>query len=301
MDSLFLKPHDTIEFIAPASKFDTKILLKITHLMQEWGLKAKISCPMNPSDWLCSTGEKERFDILQNALTDPHTQAIWVTWGGYGSAHLLPYLDQLVMPAIPKLLMGFSDTTILHLFLNGKWKWPSLHCPSAHQVALHKISKESISALKGVIFKNAKPYFLNIYPMNKYCSKELEGTFTELVGGNLSLIMSSLATPWQIQTQDKFLFVEEVGEAAYRIDRMFHQLLQAKIFDKVKGIIFGEFIQRQTQEIDEQIKKILEQWALKLPIPIFSCKAGHGTRNDPIPLQCKAQFCNFSKPQLKFF
>jgi muramoyltetrapeptide carboxypeptidase len=286
MRSLLIYPNDTVEFIAPASKFNPDILPKVSDLMRKWGLKAKISCPMSESELFCTTGEKERFEVLRQALADPEVKAIWVTWGGYGCCHLLPYLDQLPKPPTPKLLMGFSDTTMLHNFVHKKWHWPSLHCSSAHQTALNKISKESIEALKGLIF--GEPYSLALTPMNGHC----KNVTAPVVGGNLSIVASTLGTPWQIETEGRFLFLEETGEAAYRVDRMLHQLLQAGLLNGLSGLIFGEFIQRETQVADRQTIQVLNQWAAKLPIPIFSCKVGHAMDNYPIPLNCDAELCS---------
>jgi muramoyltetrapeptide carboxypeptidase len=299
--NLFLKQNDIIEVIAPASKFDTKILLTVENFLNNWGLKAKISCPMSNEELFCSTTEKERFKILKNSLENPNINAIWVAWGGYGSAHLIPYLENLKLPTHPKLLMGFSDTTILHIFFNQKWNWPSLHCPSIAQAVLKKISQNSISALKKILFQNQKPYLLDVFPMNKYCSKSFHDLTIQIVGGNLAIVVSSLATTCQISAQNKFLFLEDTSEPAYRVDRMLHQLYQAKIFDKVKGVILGEFTQKQTKAMDDLTKKVLDQWIEKLQVPIFSCKVGHGLENYPIPLNCDIKLKFFPKPHLKFF
>lgn len=277
---MFLKPGDTIECIAPASKFNPDCLPLIQNLIESWGFKAKISAPFSEEEWLCTHSEKKRFEILQNALLDPSTNAIWGIHGGYGSGQLLPYLDAMTPPPRPKLLLGFSDLTMLHLFVNKKWNWPSLHTPSARGVALEKVSKASIENLRRWLLGTCDP--LEITPLNH---APLPSSAT-IVGGNLSLVATSLGTPWQIETQNHLLFLEEIGEKAYRIDRMLNQLAQAKLFQNAQGVLLGDFLLRDAKD-DPDIKKLLKKWTEQMECPVFSISAGHGFENLVVPLNFK--------------
>ncbi len=278
-----LMTNDTVEFIAPASKFDPSCLHEIKNLVEGWGFRAKISCPFS-DEWLCTTGERERFEVLKNALLDPEVKAIWGVHGGHGCTHLLPYLDHMPEPPFPKLLMGFSDITALHLFVHKKWNWGALHCPSARQAALAKACPQSIEGIKN--FLSGK--------VSEIAVKALNGggdvRDATIVGGNLSLVTSSLGTPWQIETEGKFLFLEEIGERAYKVDRMLTHLQQAGVMKKARGVIWGDFIQRETLQADEQTKKLLSEWTEKLPFPVYSVEAGHGFKNTPIPLNTAGLF-----------
>lgn len=295
-NSPLLKVGDTVEFIAPASKFNPKYIPTVESLMKNWGLNSKFSCPISPKEWLVAASDEERFNALKSALYNPESKAIWFMWGGYGCSRLIPYLEALSPPKMPKWLMGFSDFTALHLFVNKCWGWPSIHSPAPIQVAKNSVCPVTISLLRELLMGNT-PYHLSLTPLNSKGSFSINGS---LIGGNLSLILSSLATSWEIETKDKILFIEDYGEAAYRVDRMLQQLKQAGLLKGIKALLIGDFVQKKTLIPDKLTIRLLNEWAKGLDVPVFKIKSGHGIQNYPILLNRGASLTSDPIPQILF-
>ncbi|TAL62502.1 MAG: LD-carboxypeptidase, partial [Legionella sp.] len=216
-----LKPHDLVEIIAPASRCSEKVLQDLKNLLESWSLNCLISEALFGDDILCANSDAKRLASLKNALTHPESKAIICVRGGYGSMRLIPGLYDLKPPKEPKIFLGMSDITALHLFLENHWNWPSVH----GALARDKFSEESILATQSLLFGKPSRALMG-KPLNQFAEKEykVESTIT---GGNLTLVQSSLGTKWQINGQNKVVFLEEVGERGYRIDRMLEHLKQA--------------------------------------------------------------------------
>jgi muramoyltetrapeptide carboxypeptidase len=295
----FLKAGDIVEIIAPASKFDPLVLEKIKSYLEQWGLQARFADELLGEDLLFANSDAKRFAALEKALNNPDSKAIWAVRGGYGCARLIPYLDKSKKPSHFKWLMGFSDITALHIYLNQKWNWPSIHCASANQIATHLISEGSINSTKNLMLNQLHPYTLELEALNDSAktSNEIHSIVT---GGNLCVLMTSLATNWQIDTQDKILMIEDVNEEPYRIDRMLTQLFQAGLLANIKALLLGEFTLSEKSTNKEQMQAVLQNWASLLAAPVLSIKVGHGLENYPIPLASKATLKLGPHPTLNF-
>ncbi len=148
-----LKKNSTIDIIAPAGGIsDPSTLEKLKNLLGNWQLISRISPDLFGPDLLCANSGEKRFQQLEEALTNTESHAIWCLRGGYGCTRLIPYLLKLTAPKKCKLFIGFSDITALHLFLQQKWHWQTLHGPSLNQVTHHLIETESSNELKKIIF-----------------------------------------------------------------------------------------------------------------------------------------------------
>jgi muramoyltetrapeptide carboxypeptidase len=157
------------------------------------------------------------------AFTNNISKAIWAIRGGYGAAKLIPFLDELSPPKTNKLLLGFSDITALHLFLENKWHHASLHCAVINQLINNP---ELLYELKPILFgEEVQIIYDQLIPLNDL-AKLNEIINATITGGNLSIVQTSIATSWQINTENKIIFLEDVGEEGYRIDRMLNQLLE---------------------------------------------------------------------------
>lgn len=242
-------------------------------------------------DLLCAHTDEMRLVHLKNALNDSSADLIWLLDGGYGLTRLIPNLFHLEKPEKEKLFIGFSDGTALHVFLNQIWNWPTLHGPCAVQVAKQKIGVQTMDAvlhmIKQGISNDAPPH---LTPFNTK-AKEISTLSGTLIGGNLCILQSSLGTKWQLNASDKILFLEDVDERGYRVDRMLKHLQQANIFKDLKAIIFGDFTGGEEANGASLVSPVLQRFAEEINLPVFSLSGyGHGKENLPLPFNLPLEF-----------
>jgi muramoyltetrapeptide carboxypeptidase len=279
----FLKPGTTVDIIAPAGGCTPDSLIQIKTLLKNWQLNPRISPDLLGTDLLCANTDENRFKQLQDALLNTESSAVWCLRGGYGCTRLIPELLKLNAPKTNKLFIGFSDITTLHVFLQQKWHWQTLHGPSINQVAHDRIDVTSIQELKKLIFGKLDQLLFSLVPLNhKNHATPIKAAIT---GGTLTLIQTSLGTPWQIDANDKILFLEEVNESAYRIDRMLQHVQQSGILQQVKAILFGDFIPPQENKETTLIQSVLTRFANEQRVPVLHIPGvGHGKTNRSLPL-----------------
>jgi muramoyltetrapeptide carboxypeptidase len=292
-----LKKNSIVDIIAPASGItDTSIIEKVKSLLASWQLTPRIAPDIFGPDLLCANSDEKRFQQLKDALLNSSSQAIWCLRGGYGCTRLIPSLLKLTPPEKSKLFIGFSDITGLHLFFQQKWRWQTLHGPTLNQVVHHLIEEENINELKKVIFGQLHELTYLLTPYHKPAT--LDSIQASLTGGSLSLVQASLGTDWQIEAKDKILFLEDVNEVAYRIDRMLQHLQQSGIFTHVKAILFGDFTFSTKLEEEKKIQAVLERFAKEQNFPVLRCpNIGHGKRNRCLPFGIPA-LLDLNKNQL---
>ena len=286
----YLKPGDIVDVIAPAFAPITDDLpayyIKITNILASMNLKARIPVDLVEfgADLFAANTIEYREKHLIYALNNSESNAVWAVRGGYGAAELIPALEKIIAPNQPKLLLGFSDITALHLYINNNWHWNSMHAPVLNQAINNP---HLLYPIKPLIFgyNETIGYDNKISPLNDLA--KISGKITaEITGGNLALVEASLATSWQIQAKDKIIFLEDVGERGYRIDRMLHHLLQAKVFAQAKAVIFGEITPELEADGKDLCAPAIHEFANKLNIPVFSLPfIGHSSaHNLPLPL-----------------
>ncbi len=280
-----LKPGDSVEVIAPASRCTDKQLADIKELLTSWELNCIIQPDIFGDDLLCANSDSARFKLLKNALENSHTKAIICARGGYGCMRLIPKLAQLQPPAANKLFVGMSDITALNLFLQQKWQWPVIHSSG---LTRDKFSSESISAVKAIFFGEKKDNVFLGTALNSLAEQHchVRGPIT---GGNLCLVQTSIGTLWQIDTRNKIIFLEEVNERGYRIDRMLEHLQQAGLFDEALAIVLGDFLEGNEPDGSSLVQPVLERFAQNCKIPVIQVKnIGHGFVNFPLVLGVEA-------------
>jgi muramoyltetrapeptide carboxypeptidase len=227
-----------------------------------------------------------RFEHLKNALQNPDTKAIICARGGYGSMRLIPKLTEINPPDSVKIFVGMSDTTCLHLDLQQQWGWPTIHGAASPD----KFSKESIASLKSIFFGEVMEVkFPKLTPLNKYAREKKGVLKSSVTGGNLTIIQAGIGTSWQMDGRDKIVLLEEIGERAYRVDRMLVHLQQANIFSKVVAILVGDFLDGNEPNGSSLIEPVLQRFADSIDIPVLRIEGvGHGTVNFPIPCGTEA-------------
>lgn len=293
-----LKKNSIVDIIAPASGTTDKFILeKIKTLLKNWQLIPRISFDLFGPDLLCANSDEKRLQQLEDVLFNSTSDAIWCLRGGYGCTRLIPSLLKLTIPEKCKLFIGFSDITALHLFLQQKWHWQTLHGPTLNQVAHPSIELENINELKKIIFGQLHQltYSLKSYHQLTNSSDFIEAPIT---GGSLSLVQTSLGTDWQIDAKDKILFLEDVNEAAYRVDRMLEHLQQSGILIHVNALLFGDFSFVAKPEEEKKIQKVIKRFAQEQNFPVLRCPGiGHGKNNRCFPFG-KPSLLDLNKNQL---
>jgi muramoyltetrapeptide carboxypeptidase len=280
-----LLPNDSVEIIAPASaSTEDKIDHGLTWL-KNLGLNPRHPANMIQTDLFFAAPLEQQWEHLKAALYSD-AKVIWCLRGGYGSMRLIPLLEKLTPPKNPKLLIGFSDITALHIFFNQKWNWPTLHARTISQ--LHpewELNKEHNSLVDLLFGRIQEVTYHNLKPLNEAASKihTIDGTIT---GGNLRLIQTSLGTAWEIKPKDKMLFIEDVSERGYSIDRMLEQLHQAKILDNnIKALLIGDFTEGNEKDGKNLIPDALKRFAERVDYPVITgLPCGHAKgSNAPLP------------------
>ena len=229
-----LRPGDTIGIFAISNYADSTALKYGISVFKNWGLNVKLADNLfkriGKSRYDGSV--EERIDAMQAMLDDPSIKALISVRGGYGAALVTPYLDYSRLLENPKWIVGYSDVTALHITLNNLGL-ETIHGPMATRI---EGDTTSVAFLHEALFGDAPGLTI---PTNFYC-REGEAT-GRLVGGNLSLIYSLQGTPMNLDMKDAILFIEDVDEDSYAIDRMLQNLLLAGKLDEIAGIIVGQF------------------------------------------------------------
>jgi muramoyltetrapeptide carboxypeptidase len=194
-------------------------------------------------------------------------------------------------PKHPKLFIGFSDITSLHLFFSQHWNWPVIHGRTISQMHPDFSKTPDRKLLKDIIFgKKTSHLFKSLEPLNDHAknSNEITGTIT---GGNLRMIQSSLGTAWELKARGKILFIEDVGERGYSVDRMLEQMIQARIIDTgLKAVVFGDFTEGLEKDGRDLTWEAIDRFAKRVPYPVLKgLPAGHGHElNYPVPFNTKS-------------
>ncbi|MBR0533236.1 MAG: LD-carboxypeptidase [Bacteroidales bacterium] len=229
-----LRPGDTIGIFAISNYADSTALKYGISVFKNWGLNVKLADNLfkRVGKSRYDGSVEERIDAMQAMLDDPGIKALISVRGGYGAALVTPYLDYSRLLDNPKWIVGYSDVTALHITLNNLGL-ETIHGPMATRI---EGDTTSVAFLHEALFGDAPGLTI---PTNFYC-REGEAT-GRLVGGNLSLIYSLQGTPMNLDMKDAILFIEDVDEDSYAIDRMLQNLLLSGKLDEIAGIIVGQF------------------------------------------------------------
>jgi muramoyltetrapeptide carboxypeptidase len=282
-------PH--IRLIAPSWPLPAEDVTLTKSYFEGLGLHVSVPADLLGEDLLCAHKAPVRLAHLQQALSDPSIDIIWLICGGSGLTQLIPDLLTLEKPAKDKLFIGFSDGTALHVFLNQMWNMPSLHAPCAAQIAKQKVGHQSIKATLDLLHSDLAAYSpppLTPFNQKAQAMTALKGT---VVGGNLCMLQTSLGTKWQFNPSGKILFLEDIDERGYSIDRLLVHLQQAHIFDEVQAILLGDFVRGEEADGSSLIFPVLKRFAEKTGIPVFLApNCGHGEENFPLPFNVELSF-----------
>lgn len=232
----YLKPGDTIGIVCPAGYMPFEKAQSCIETLTDWGFKVIPGKTLGHQFHYFSGTNEERRNDLQRMMDDKNIDAILCGRGGYGTGRIIDELDFTKFEKHPKWIVGFSDITVLHSHLFSNFKIASLHAPMA-------------AAFNDGEHKNQYIQSLHDALLGKKADYKTEGNMLDqpgnahgvLVGGNLSLLVNVIGTPSDIKTKNKILFIEEIGEYIYSVDRMMYQLKRSGKLEHLKGLIIGRF------------------------------------------------------------
>ncbi len=275
----FLKPGDTIGIAASASHFDRAEFLKGVENLKSLGFNIVFRDDIFHRERYLAGSDKRRSEELLEFLLNPNIKAVLFARGGYGLMRLLPELDKNRIDVPPKIVLGYSDLTSLLIYLNQKLGWVTFYGPVVAKDFSSHLNEKTRNFFHQAV-TSLKPLGPFTFSETEIVKKGIaEG---ELTGGCLSLVVASLGTPFEIDTQNKILFLEDVNEKPYSIDRMLTQLLLAGKLNKVKGILFGDFANGGNKShIREAIEDVLQ--GFQGPI-LYNFPAGHSEIKVTLPL-----------------
>ena len=257
----YLKPGDTIGIVCPAGYMPFEKAQACIDTLLSWGFKVVPGKTLGNQFHYFAGTDTERCSDLQNMLDDRNIHAILCGRGGYGTGRIIDLLDFSKFSKHPKWIIGFSDITVLHCHLFSGYKIASLHAPMA-------------AAFNDGEFKNKYITSLHDALLGKKASYKTEGNILDqpgksngiLVGGNLSLLVNLIGTKSDLKTKNKILFIEEVGEYIYSVDRMMYQLKRSGKLEHLKGLIIGRFSEMKDttiafgQSAEEAIKQLVKDF-----------------------------------------
>ncbi|WP_126425500.1 S66 peptidase family protein [Brevibacillus marinus] len=283
-----LKSGDTIGIVAPASPVKQADLVEQARAdLEALGFQVKLaaSCFASYGGYLAGT-PAQRAAELNEMFADPGIDAIMCLRGGYGSMQILPLLDYATIRDNPKLFIGYSDITALHTAIRQEAGIATLHGPNATPGLLSGCERKTREWLLRAMC-TAAPLGPVLHPAGEEVVCLVPGEARgPIVGGNLSLIAALMGTPYELDTRGKLLFLEDVGEEPYRIDRMLTQLALAGKLEDCAGIILGTWTECEPHKHSDSFSVLEVVGNALLPYQkptIWNVQAGHGQYNLALP------------------
>ena len=288
-----LNIDDTVALISPASQSpDKKDTAFAKERLEKLGLKVILGKYVNARDGYFAGSDEQRADDVTHMFSDPNIKAIFTVRGGWGCARILKYLDFDIIANNPKILVGFSDITTLLLAINKRTDLITFHGP----IAALPWPAFTVDYLKKVLFNGEAVVFHN--PINTKRNVNIDLIETDnrievinpgiatgrLIGGNLTILMSLIGTPYAPQWDNKILFIEEVNEPVYRIDRMLEQMQQVGILNKIRGFVVGRCINCCSDKGGFTLTEILAHYFKHTNIPTYmGAMIGHQSEIFTLP------------------
>lgn len=279
---------DRVDVIAPGSACKREQLELGIALLERWGLRARLTEPLFGAPGIWSNTDARRWADLRGALSSPDARAIWCVRGGYGSLRLLRFLERTRIKR-QKLLIGFSDITVLHQYLSQRWGWPSLHAPNLASLAAPTLPAAHREELRRVLFGRQRTLrYAALRPLNvpARASGRVQGRLT---GGNMKTLQSLMGTRLQPRWKEAIVVLEDVGERAYSVDRMLQQFDLAGVWRGVRALLLGDFTGAEERGGGNLLDEVFAGFAERVGFPVFAgMPVGHGRRQRPLPLHLAA-------------
>ena len=272
----YLDRGDTIGVVCPAGYMAMERVQQCLQILQAWGFKVKVGKTVggNSTNYFSGT-DKERLTDFQEMLDDDEVKAVLCARGGYGIGRIIEQIKFKKFAKRPKWIIGFSDVTVLHAHIYSNYKIATLHAPMAG--AFNEGENEFVLSLRSALTGTSAKYEVKPHEFNK-----IGMASGELVGGNLALLTHICGTSSDIKTKNRILFLEDVGEYLYNVDRMLYQLKRNGKFDKLSGVIIGGFTENKDTDrpFGKTVFEIIHEIFQEFDYPIcFGFPVSHGIEN----------------------
>ncbi|NER12942.1 LD-carboxypeptidase [Leptobacterium flavescens] len=283
-EPIYLREGDLIWITATARKISIESIQPAVELLKKWGLRVKIGNTIDLENDQYGGTDEERIKDFQEALDDPEVKAIWCAKGGYGTVRILDGLDFSGFIEHPKWIVGYSDITVLHSHIN-RLRVQSLH--ATMPIDVPNLKPKALRSLKRALFGKKLKYEVKNSKYNRIGKAR-----GELVGGNLSVLYSLLGSPTSIDTKGKILFLEDLDEYLYHIDRMLMNLKRNGYFEELKGLVIGGMTDMHDNTIPfgKNAKEIILDIVSSYDFPVaFNFPSGHVKGNRALILGREAE------------
>lgn len=274
----YLVKGDTIGLVCPAGFMPFEKVKTCVQVLQDWGYNVKVGNTVGGGSQTYFSGtDDERLHDFQQMLDDQEVKAVLCARGGYGTGRIIDGIDFRQFSKQPKWIIGYSDITVLHAHIYTNYNIATLHAPMAGAFNEGGFSSEYVLSLKQALEGKKIRYQVPAHPLNR--KGEAVG---ELVGGNLALLAHLVGTDSDIKTKGRILFIEDVGEQLYNIDRMLYQLKRSGKLSKLAGLIFGGFtdVHDTDRPFGKPVETILKEIVAGYDFPVcFDFPVSHTERN----------------------
>ena len=269
----FLQKNDTIALVSPAKKIELSLVDNARQYLEEWGFRVIVGESATAACHQFAGDDDLRRRDFQTQLNDPNVKAILCLRGGYGSVRIVDGLDFAELARNPKWIVGYSDVTAIQNHVLKHYDMASIHAEMPLKFPAFPEMNDSMKALRDALFGKFEPLQIRPHALNKIgCAQG------ELVGGNLAMLCSLLGSVSQVDTRGKILFLEDVGEYLYAIDRMLMTLKRAGILDGLAGLAIGQFTHTQDGDppFGKTVYEIIAEHVSSYDYPVvFDVPAGH--------------------------
>ena len=281
-----LEKGDTVGLVCTSSAVGTERIPQCIAVMEKLGYKVKTADNLdtNYGGYMAGTG-KVRGEWINKMFADPEVDAIFCIRGGDGSSRTMEYLDYDLIRKNPKIFVGYSDVTNYHLALTKYCDLVTFHGPMVSSNMVDGFDDETKNSLFSVIngdnvieYKNPEGYDIKVLKEGKAQGK--------LIGGNLSLLSASIGTPYEVDTEDSILFIEEVCEPMSKIEKWTYHLRNAGKLKNCRGILLGQFTKVTNDECPEyDVIRCMTDIFEGLDIPVmYNIQSGHGSQIMTLPM-----------------
>ena len=278
----FLKQGSVIGITCPSGYVSEDRVAYAVKVLERWGFSVKQGKTIGSEHFYFSGTDQERLADLQDMLDDPDVDAILMGRGGYGLSRIIDGLDFTKFLRNPKWVCGFSDITVLHNHLQARYLIPSLHSPMCGAFKPETENQDYLKTLYAAL--TGESIYYHSAPSKFNRSGQAEAVLT---GGNLSLLTHLIGSASEVDTEEKMLFIEDIGEHYYKIDRMLLTLKRAGKLDHLKGIILGGFAEMEDTErpFGQTIEEIIWDKVKEYDYPVcFNFPCGHQDINNTLTL-----------------
>ena len=273
----YLQKGDTIGIVCPSGFMAADKAANCIETLKKWGYKVKVGSTLGNQFNYFSGTDEERLADLQAMMDDSTVKAILCGRGGYGLSRIIDQINFKTFVKQPKWIVGYSDITLLHLHVLSRYRIATIHSPMAAAFNDGQYKNKYVQSLKKLLAGGKAAYTSKAHVLNR-----MGKASGKLVGGNLSLLCHTCGTPSEPKTDGRILFLEDVGEYIYNIDRMFYQLERAGKFDKIAGLIIGGFTDMKdtTTPFGKNVLEAINDVVKEFAFPVcFQFPVGHTDEN----------------------